>query len=112
MKQEYVEVILEILKQCKKNTRVIELLDISDEYYQEIIAAVEKEKEPWTEIRMRGKGALFFKDEYGRPTTLRGKILVNFHSEYQDIYVKVQANQKEYLLPFSSIVYIEWDSHD
>ena len=60
------------------------------------------------DIRMKGKGAVFFKDEYGRPITLRGEIVVNYRSVYQDIYVKVQANQKEYLLPFSSIVYIEW----
>jgi len=76
------------------------------------------------DIRMRGKGTVHFIDEEKRPRELTGEIIVDFESIVQDVYVKVRTmpksvstdlenkpetiNMPQYLMPFKSVLYIEW----
>jgi len=72
------------------------------------------------EIRMKGKGIVHFKDEHGRPRELKGNVVVDYRSLLQAIYVKIETEdaiytnpptikKTEYLMPFTSVCYIEWD---
>jgi hypothetical protein len=60
------------------------------------------------DIRMKGKGTVHFIDEQRRPRELKGTIIVDYRSMFQPPYVKVLAD-KEYLMPFSQVIYVEWD---
>ena len=57
---------------------------------------------------MRGKGSVHFVDEEKRPRALTGEIIVDFNSVFQDLYVKVQTVEKQYLMPFKTVLFIEW----
>lgn len=60
-----------------------------------------------TDMRKEGLGSVHFKDEYGRPIGLHGRLIVHFGKTSQYVYIK--TDDKEYLLPFNQIIYIEWD---
>lgn len=71
------------------------------------------------EIRMKGMGTVHFTDEHKRPRELKGTIIVDYRSLFQPIFVKIEAEllrrpsdpqqTKQYLMPFTSVSYIEWD---
>lgn len=60
-------------------------------------------------IRMHGSGLVTLKS--GKE--LRGKIIVDFESLYQQVFVKVlNISGDEYLMPLDSIGHIKWDKID
>jgi len=72
------------------------------------------------EIRMKGKGTVHFIDEYKRPRELKDTIVVDYQSIFQTVFVKVEIEYEiqtnpptkgtqQYLMPFTSVCYIEWD---
>lgn len=67
------------------------------------------------EIRMKGMGTVHFTDEHKRPRELKGIIIVDYRSLFQAVFVKIEVGDskqiasKQFLMPFTQIVYIEWD---
>ena len=61
-------------------------------------------------IRIHGTGIITLKSGL----VLQGKIIVDFESLMQSVFVKVlnDSDRKEYLMPFDSISYIKWDKID
>lgn len=72
------------------------------------------------DIRMKGKGTVHFKDEQGRPREIKGTIIIDYRSLFHPPFIKIETEfdiytdppktgNRQYLMPFSQIVYIEWD---
>lgn len=78
--------------------------------YKEHLLNNEKVKNKMiAETRMKGTGTVFLKYPLGKWETksIKGSIIVDYHYE---LFVKILDDQdKEYLMPFSSIGTIKWD---
>lgn len=63
-------------------------------------------------FNIHGIGTLSFTDENDKPRLLTGEIIVARDSSYQDIYVEVTVDCKQFLMPLQSVNSIKWVKKD